>query len=274
MIVDLHVHTDCSDGVYSPEEVTEKAARAGLSAISLTDHDTLTAYDGTHHLNPDIRIIPGIEMSSEYADGDVHILGYYIDTKNEELLEYCRDFSLRRLNRAVLMAQKCCEAGYDIDPCEVRTCVQKGGTVGRPHLARMLIKKGYFTDIKSVFDTLLYRGGPAYVPYERKTINECINLIHKAGGCAVLAHPSLVKKGLADVEAQPFDGIEVYHPKNKGRYDEFTALAEDRGLLISGGSDFHGTAGRFPEELGLFTVPAGKVTNLLAYEGTCKACKP
>ena len=132
----------------------------------------------------------------------------------------------------------------------------------------------YFTDIKSVFDTLLYRGGPAYVPYERKTINECINLIHKAGGCAVLAHPSLVKKGLADVEAQPFDGIEVYHPKNKGRYDEFTALAEDRRLLISGGSDFHGTAGRFPEELGLFTVPAGKVTNLLEYEGTCKACKP
>ena len=92
------------------------------------------------------------------------------------------------------MAQKCCEAGYDIDPCEVRTYVQKGGTVGRPHLARMLIKKGYFTDIKSVFDTLLYRGGPAYVPYERKTIKECINLIHNAGGCAVLAHPSLVKK--------------------------------------------------------------------------------
>ncbi len=116
MFVDLHVHTDCSDGVYSPEEVTEKAARAGLSVISLTDHDTLAAYDGTHRLNPDIRIIPGIEMSSEYADGDVHILGYYIDTKNEELLEYCRDFSLRRLNRAVLMAQKCCEAGYDIDP--------------------------------------------------------------------------------------------------------------------------------------------------------------
>ena len=106
MFVDLHVQTDCSDGVYSPEEVTEKAARAGLSVISLTDHDTLAAYDGTHRLNPDIRIIPGIEMSSEYADGDVHILGYYIDTKNEELLEYCRDFSLRRLNRAVLMAQK------------------------------------------------------------------------------------------------------------------------------------------------------------------------
>jgi len=78
----------------------------------------------------------------------------------------------------------------------------------------------------------------------------------------------------ADVEAQPFDGIEVYHPKNKGRYDEFTALAEDRRLLISGGSDFHGTAGRFPEELGIFTVPAEKVTNLLEYEGTCKACKP
>ena len=146
MFVDLHVHTDCSDGVYSPEEVTEKAVRAGLSVISLTDHDTVAAYDGTHRLNPDIRIIPGIEMSSEYADGDVHILGYYIDTANEELLEYCHDFAQRRLERAVLMAQKCCEAGYDIDPCEVRTYVQKGGTVGRPHLARMLIKKGYFID--------------------------------------------------------------------------------------------------------------------------------
>ena len=76
------------------------------------------------------------------------------------------------------------------------------------------------------------------------------------------------------MEEQPFDGIEVYHPKNRGRYDEFTALAEDRGLLISGGSDFHGTSGRFPEDLGIFTVPAGKVADLLAYEGNCKACKP
>ena len=129
----------------------------------------------------------------------------------------------------------------------------------------MLIAKGYFPDVKTVFDKILYRGGPAYVPYQRKTLDECIDIIHGAGGLAFLAHPGLVKKGLDHVLTHPFDGIEVYHPKNRGRYEEFLTVAKQKGWLVSGGSDFHGVPGRFPEQVGVFPVEKDWVEPLLDY---------
>lgn len=129
----------------------------------------------------------------------------------------------------------------------------------------MLVEKGYFPDVKTVFDKVLYHGGPLYVPYTRRTIDECVALIRKVGGLAVLAHPGLLKRTLDEVLTHDFDGVEVYHPKNRGRFDEFLELAKKRNWYISGGSDFHGTVGRFPESLGIFTVDAEKVQALLSH---------
>ncbi len=264
-MVDLHMHTTCSDGVYTPEQLTQMAVDAKLEVMAISDHDTVTAYTDGYKLNSNIRIIRAIEMSSEYDGEDVHILGYYLDVENEGLQTYCREFKERRRMRALQIVDKCISLGYDLPRNEVAQTLAKGGTVGRPHIARMLIAKGYFPDVKTVFDKILYRGGPAYVPYQRKTLDECIDIIHGAGGLAFLAHPGLVKKGLDHVLTHPFDGIEVYHPKNRGRYEEFLTVAKQKGWLVSGGSDFHGVPGRFPEQVGVFPVEKDWVEPLLDY---------
>lgn len=266
MNVDLHMHTTCSDGVYSPEDVVKMAAAAGIQIMAISDHDTLAAYSGPM-ISHGVHIIPALEMSSDYDGEDVHVLGYYVDVNNEALQRYCAQFRKRRQVRAMEIVQKCIDLGYALDTAQIEETLAGGGTIGRPHIARMLVAKGYFQDVKAVFDGILHRGGPAYVPYRRKTIDECISLIHGAGGLAVLAHPSLIVRGLPYVLSRPFDGIEVYHPKNRGRYSEFLAAAEEKGWYVSGGSDFHGTAGRYPEQVGVFTVDGRLVQPLLAYGG-------
>ena len=263
MLVDLHMHTTCSDGVYTPEQLTRMAVDAKLSVMAISDHDTVAAYDGSHSFAPGVHVIPAIEISSECDGEDVHILGYGIDTADEGLQAYCAQFKERRFNRALEIVDRCRALGYDIDRSAIEATLQQGGTVGRPHIARQLVAKGYFPDVKTVFDKLLYRGGPAYVPYHRRSIDDCVVLIRQAGGIAVLAHPGLLKRTLDQVLAHDFDGVEVYHPKNRGRYKEFLKLAEDRHWYVSGGSDFHGTTGRFPEKVGVFTVDAQAVKALL-----------
>ncbi|MGN0947638.1 MAG: PHP domain-containing protein [Megasphaera sp.] len=265
MNVDLHMHTTCSDGVYTPEALTQMAVDAGLGMMAISDHDTVAAYDGSHTFAAGVRVIPAIEISSECDGEDVHILGYGIDTADKGLTEYCRQFKERRFRRALEIVDRCLGLGYDIDRSAIEATLGRGGTVGRPHIARLLVAKGYFPDVKTVFDKLLYRGGPAYVPYHRRTIDECVALIRQAGGMAVLAHPGLLKRTLAEVLTHDFDGVEVYHPKNRGRYEEFLQLAQQRHWYVSGGSDFHGTTGRFPERVGLFTVAADKVRPLLTH---------
>lgn len=266
MSADLHMHTNCSDGVYTPEELTQMAVKAGLATMAISDHDTVSAYNGTHVFSSGIRIIPAIEISSECDGEDVHILGYYIDTKNADLLDYCAQFKQRRYQRALEMIARCRKLGYEMDEVSLQKTLEQGGTVGRPHIARQLVARGYFPDVATVFDKLLYRGGPAYVPYHRRTIDECVKLIRGAGGLAVLAHPGLLKHALPEVLTHRFDGIEVYHPKNRGRYDEFLQIAQKRGYYVSGGSDFHGTKGRFPEQVGIFTVEEDKIARLLDYK--------
>lgn len=266
MSVDLHMHTNCSDGVYTPEELTKMAVAAKLSAMAISDHDTVAAYNGQHVFAQGIRIIPAIEISSECQGEDVHILGYYIDTKNPDLVDYCAQFKQRRYQRALEMIARCRSLGYEMDEASLQKTLDQGGTVGRPHIARQLVARGYFPDVATVFDKILYRGGPAYVPYHRRSIDDCVALIRGAGGLAVLAHPGLLQWTLAEVLTHDFDGIEVYHPKNRGRYEEFLQIAKDRHYYVSGGSDFHGTKGRFPEGVGIFTVDEEKVAALLAYK--------
>ena len=263
MIVDLHMHTSCSDGVYAPDQLTAMAAEAHLGAMAISDHDTVDAYSGAWDLGTTVPIIPAIEMSTECNGEDVHVLGYYIDVDNADLVDYCREFKQRRFKRVMQIVDRCIGLGYHIDREQIELMMKKGGTVGRPHIARMLIEKGYYQSVHEVFDKILYRGGPAYVPYTRNTISECIDLIHGAGGLAILAHPGMIKNNLTTVLQSSFDGIEVFHPENRGREQEFMAMAESRGWYVSGGSDFHGVAGRFPEKLSEFTIDAAPLQRLL-----------
>ncbi len=265
MKVDLHMHTTCSDGMYSPDVVVQMAAQAGLGTIAISDHDTVEAYHCLTLPVQGIRIIPAMEMSSDYEGEDVHILGFYLNPSDPAIVSYCAQFKQRRQQRAMEIVARCESLGYVLDRPQIEETLSKGGTIGRPHIARMLIAKGYFPDVAAVFEHLLYRGGPAYVPYRRQSINACISLIRQAGGLAVLAHPGLLKRTLSAVLAHSFDGIEVYHPKNQGRYEEFLAIAREKHWYVSGGSDFHGVPGRFPEKVGVYTVDSEKVQDLLSY---------
>lgn len=267
MKADLHMHTTCSDGLHTPSELTAMAAAAKLDVIAISDHDTMAAYDGTHRLHDGVKIISAIEMSSDCADEDVHILGYHLDPANEELQDYCRDFKERRAVRARKIVEKCTALGYALDLTVVNDILRRGGTVGRPHIAAMLVEKGYFSSVSAVFERILSRNGPAYVPYDRYDIDACIEIIHRAGGLSFLAHPSLLKAALPQVLQHPFDGIEVYHPKNRGRYDEFLGIAREKDWLVSGGSDYHGTIGRYPDGLGVFSFDAAPLQPLLSYKG-------
>ena len=151
MLVDLHMHTTCSDGVYTPEQLTRMAVDAKLSVMAISDHDTVAAYDGSHSFAPGVHVIPAIEISSECDGEDVHILGYGIDTADEGLQAYCAQFKERRFNRALKIVDRCRALGYDIDRSAIEATLQQGGTVGRPHIARQLVAKGYFPeDRKSV----------------------------------------------------------------------------------------------------------------------------
>ncbi len=265
MKVDLHMHTACSDGVYPPEQLVEMACRAGLGTIAITDHDTVAAYEKGSSFSKSLRVIPGIEISSEYEGEDVHILGFYIDPSHPAVLDYTAQFQERRRKRVLQIVQRCADLGYVMPEKELNLLWEKNGTVGRPHMARILVKEGYFPSVKAVFDQILYRNGPAYVPYKRFTISQCIDIIHAAGGLAVLAHPGLIKKNLEAVLQYPFDGLEAYHPDNRNRCHEFCKLAEKRHWYISGGSDFHGVPGRFPEKVGVFPVEGEWVKDLLEY---------
>lgn len=265
MKVDLHMHTTCSDGLYAPDVLTRMAKEAQLDIIAISDHDTVDAYTGGYSFADGIRVIPAIEISSDYDGEDVHILGYYVNPHHDVLQAYCTQFKERRRSRAMEIVARCEALGYELDRDEIAATFAKGGTIGRPHIARMLVKKGYFSSVHDVFDRVLYRGGPAYVPYRRKCIEKCIEIIHAAGGLAVLAHPCLIKKGLSHVLTKPFDGIEVYHPKNHDHYDELLAIAKEKHWYVSGGSDFHGVSGRFPELVGIFTVDESLVQDVVAY---------
>lgn len=269
MKADLHVHTTASDGRLTPEEVLAAAKAAGLSYIAITDHDTL---DGLAAIltgpagDAAPVLIPGIEFSTDLPANEVHILGYYIDPGNDELCRQIRLINQDRANRAERMVAKLAKLGYPVSLHRVMAIAGDTSAVGRPHVAAALVEKGYFPDIETVFDAVLSHDRPGYVPHYKLTPADTVAIIKGAGGLSVLAHPGLVGDDtiVSDVIALGVDGLEVYHPKHdQAATARYAALADVHRLVVTGGSDFHGLPGRFPEELGVFTVP-GELAERLA----------
>lgn len=255
--VDLHAHSTASDGALPPSEAVAAAHAAGLAAFALTDHDTLggiaEAQVAADALG--LRLVPGVELSVHRGAEEIHLLGLHIrDVKamQDRLARY-REF---RRARAVQMVERLNANGIAITMDAVET-EAAGGAIGRPHVARAMVAGGFAKDLREAFDRWLGAGRPAYVDKERLDIEDGIALIHAVGGIAVLAHPGSGgrRESIEPLVAVGLDGVEVRHPSHS-RDDEqrLAALAAHFGLVISGGSDWHG-AQQGGRVLGAMQVP-------------------
>lgn len=245
MKYDLHVHTDHSDGIYSPEKIVDLARKLKLTGIAITDHDTITglkiAMDYVKTFD-DLIIIPGIELSSIHKGEEVHILGYYIDYNNQELLKISKDIIESRKNRSLKTIKKLNKLGFDLNIKDVKAFA-KTNFIGRPHIARTIIKKGYVSTMEEAFEKYLKFGAPAYVDRYKISIEESIELINNAGGLPVLAHPGLInnKEIIGYCVEKGIKGIEAIHSKHTSEdVLVFKAIAKKHDLIVTGGSDFHG----------------------------------
>lgn len=243
MKYDLHVHSTYSDGIKTPLQLAEEAFHAGLGGFALTDHDTIDGWTEIEAMEKafPITVFPGVELSTEMDGHDVHILGYGM-TKLTSFREKLAELADSRVQRIVKIVEKCCDLGMDITIENVRECAGKG-TVGRPHVASVLAEKGFVKDKQAAFDRYLNRGKPAYVERMRFTPMEAVTLIKICGGYAVLAHPGLdgALQFLDQLQPCGLDGLEVYHSSHHVvNSRKFAAIAAERNLIISGGSDYHG----------------------------------
>jgi predicted metal-dependent phosphoesterase TrpH len=193
-LVDLHVHSTASDGKYSPHDIIGMAAGIGLKIIALTDHDSvngvLEALEAAK-ASPDITFIPGVEISTDLADGEAHILGYFIDYTSPEFMKTLEKFRDSRFNRGKKMVDKLATLGFFLDWKRVQE-IAGDGAIGRPHVARAMLEKGYINKFEDAF-RFIGHDGPAYVPRDKMTPEEAADLIIRAGGLPVLAHPFTVK---------------------------------------------------------------------------------
>ncbi len=251
--IDLHAHTTASDGSLSPTELAQQAAALGLSALAVTDHDTLGGLAEAQAAADQIGLdlIPGVELSVEDEGGRFHLLGYLFDPNNSPLQTALKTLRASRAARNEQMAQKMAELGLPVTLNDVRAeAGEDADVIARPHFARALIKKGVVHSVQEAFDRYLSTGKPLYQPKEVLTPRDAIALLHAAGGLAVMAHPGLVPLG-ADALAQRIewlaqetgmDGLEAYYSQHgPAQTDRFLSLAHQNNLLVTGGSDFHGT---------------------------------
>lgn len=273
MLVDFHMHSIYSDGVKSPEELLRHALDCNLSMMALTDHDEIDGIKALRtaqeQLDPEktIKFINGCEFSADYKDKSIHILGYRFDETNKELRDFIEYFKSKREERIDEIIRRCNNAGYFISKDELLKKFPKTQAYGRPHIGQLLIDGGYAKDINDVFKDILRKDSPCYVPKVKIEVPYIIDIIHKAGGLAVMAHPKLVSSDEYVVEmlAYDFDGMEVYHTKhNDDDVKRYKALAKEHNLFITGGSDYHGIPGKAPDQFGDYLVSAEDVSEFIS----------
>ncbi len=249
-MIDLHSHTDRSDGTFTPRELIAEAARTGLTALAITDHDTFSGYDDAAAAGPPVELICGIELSTRYQGSSIHLLGYFpLTPPSRELRSWLELILEARRDRNNRLITKLQSLGVDIELAEVETM---GRTLtGRPHFARVLVDKGYAKDIQAAFDLYLDESARGFVFRQEVPIEDAMERILASGGVPSLAHPIRVAKNnweklaayVEDLAALGLRAIEVYHsdhsPENVAYYG---SLAERFHLGMTGGSDFHGAA--------------------------------
>ncbi len=255
---DLHIHTTASDGKSSPEEILTLAGRLGLEVIAITDHDTIRGYSEAAEAAEKygVEVISGIEITADFGGRECHLLAYAFDPGHSAIRRLCLLHRKARIERGKWILEQLSRKGLELDIEEVKA-EANWGNVGRPHIASLLVKKGYVASSREAF--MRYLSDRALGPIENDYYphDEVIGRVREAGGATVLAHPGQLYSPL---ERELFagagiDGIEVYHPSHDDRTrEELKAFAEEHDLLITGGSDFHGSPDDYRGRFGVETI--------------------
>ncbi len=247
---DFHVHTNYSDGVFTPEKIVDTALDAGLEAVALTDHDNILAYDiaqnylKTTGKEDQLEIIQGVEINTLYKNYEVHILGYFMNTNNEDFQNLLKTQQQARINQTLeiidLLDKK---EGIKISFDSIKAQVAEGGSIGRPHIAKAITSAGGTSSVIEAYSKYINDNSPVYV--QRKTVSpqDAVEIIYDAGGVPVIAHPhdiDIAETLIKDLMTYGLRGIEAYHRKHSPAVVEyFSSMAEKYGLIVTGGSDFH-----------------------------------
>ena len=244
MFADLHLHTNFSDGTFTPEELAGHGQRLGFSAMALSDHDTVEgcARMAVACAAASIEFIPAAELTAELEDNELHLLGYFLDTADAHLLTELARFQIVRQNRIREMVARIQQLNVPLREetvFEVANC----RAPGRPHVARALVKAGLCKNLDEAFERFLKKGRPAWVPKCKMSAPEAIELIHRAGGLAVMAHPGLnnCDELIPALAECGMDGLECFHTRHaRAQAEHYVRMAEQSRLLVTGGSDCHG----------------------------------
>lgn len=265
---DLHLHTTLSDGTDAPERLVELAHEVGLSALAITDHDNIDALARAQAIanRLSLELIPGIEMSATAEGLEVHVLSFFLDFANAALRRHLSDQQARRVARVHEMVRRLRRIGVTIEAQEVLQLAGEG-TVGRPHVARVLLKHGYISSLSEAFTKYIGPDNPGFVPGSPMSPAQIIRVIREAGGVPVLAHPVYLKRD-ALIETFVRDGLvglEVYHPGHTpDLVRHYEQIADRLKLLKTGGSDYHGDA-KEGAPIGTVRIPYGLVEALRAW---------
>ena len=240
---DLHMHSSCSDGKFTPTELVHRAKNYGLSCIAITDHDTMEGVDEAIEagLSLGVEIIPAVEVTASYNDKECHILCYGVDHRSKGWKSMLQTQQRIRKSRAGAILEKLSEMGVYLDMDEVET--EAADVVTRPHIAQALVKSGHATHSRDAFDRFIGNMAPAYVPLDHIQVKDLIITAHAAGGVAILAHPGshYTQDQLDEMVSIGIDGFEYLHPSHGYTLQtKYRSLAEKHDLLVTAGSDFHG----------------------------------
>ncbi len=268
--VDLHLHSTASDGRLSPADIVRHAAEHGVSVIAITDHDSINgiapALEAAKAF-PQLKVIPGVEINTDVPQGEVHVLGYFIDYTNRELQAVLEGLRDSRLERAQRMIAKLKNLGVHVDWERVRK-IAGVGSVGRPHIAQAMLERGYITSVKEAFDKYISRGGLAYVEREKVTPVEAVEMVLKANGLPVMGHPLTISNPetmVIELKAAGLVGIEAYYSGyTDDEIGKLVSLADKYGLITTGGSDYHGLDTSAETVIGNVDVPVESVERLIA----------
>jgi predicted metal-dependent phosphoesterase TrpH len=254
MPADLHIHTTCSDGTYTPEQIVKVAKKVGLTTIAITDHDTTAGMAEALSAGAayGVAVIPGIELTTRLDDMEIHLLGYYVDFKDERFQSVLQKLKDARRERIYLICDKLKNLGIKIKAREVLR-EAKNECPGRPHVARVLVKEGFCKDLREAFNKYLSVEGPAYVMHYKLTPGEAIQLVKEAKGVSVLGHPAgmavnnttrKIFERIPQLVEEGLQGIECFYPVHShAQTRQYLELAQKYNLVATGGSDFHGEGG-------------------------------
>jgi len=260
--IDLHMHTSHSDGQHTPEELIIKVKDAGLSVISITDHDTVYGIEEATNFGKEfgIEVIPGLEISSDIRDREVHLLAYFFDPNNKELEEYLKFFRAERIKRAIRIIEKLNSLGLTIEIDDVME-IARNSALGRPHIAKAMVKRGLVSNYFEAFSKYIGNSCPAYERKVHVSPRSAFKIISDAGGLSFIAHPgNLPDAIMVELIEAGLDGIEVIHPSHLPyQIKHYRGIVNEFFLLESGGSDFHGGDRNDYSNLGKYSISYTKI---------------